>query len=110
MIDLIERLSLPCLIVARMRLGTINHTLLSINALTQRAIPIAGIVLSCSVPPAGPEEQYTAMDIAQLAGGIPVLTLPHLDEDKRSDPSEIAENMVVSWPDVVISRLLGHEL
>ncbi len=33
------------LIVARSGLGTINHTLLTIEALGRRAIPVAGIVM-----------------------------------------------------------------
>jgi len=44
-IDLIEQLALPVLIVARSGLGTINHTLLTIHALERRAIGIAGVVM-----------------------------------------------------------------
>src|SRR4029450_5308145 len=46
MIDLMARLALPVLLVARSTLGTINHTLLSLAALRARALPIAGVVLS----------------------------------------------------------------
>ncbi len=45
MIDLIARLELPAVIVARSTLGTINHTLLTIRALRDRAIAIAGVVI-----------------------------------------------------------------
>jgi dethiobiotin synthetase len=45
LIDLIRRLKLPVVIVVRSGLGTINHTLLTIEALTRRALPIAGIVM-----------------------------------------------------------------
>jgi len=45
LIDLIRRLELPTLIVSRSTLGTINHTLLTIEALGHRAIPIAGVVM-----------------------------------------------------------------
>jgi dethiobiotin synthase len=45
MIDLMARLALPVLLVARSTLGTINHTLLSLAALRARALPIAGVVL-----------------------------------------------------------------
>lgn len=50
MIDLIERLRIPILLVARTRLGTLNHCLLSIAACNERAIPIAGIVLNHTHP------------------------------------------------------------
>jgi dethiobiotin synthetase len=45
MIDLIAKLALPAVIVARSRLGTINHTLLTIEALRARSIPVAGVVM-----------------------------------------------------------------
>jgi malonyl-CoA O-methyltransferase len=46
MIDLMARLALPVLLVARSTLGTINHSLLSLAALRARGLPIAGIVMS----------------------------------------------------------------
>lgn len=49
-LDLIEKLGLPSIIVARNRTGTINHTCLTIAALRQRNLPIAGVIL---VPPFG---------------------------------------------------------
>lgn len=45
LIDLIRALGLPVLIVSRTGLGTINHTLLTIEALGRRAVPIAGVVM-----------------------------------------------------------------
>ncbi len=46
MIDLMARLALPILLVARSTLGTINHTLLSLAALRSRVLPIAGVILN----------------------------------------------------------------
>ena len=46
MLDLMEELALPIVIVARGTLGTINHTLLTIQALRQRHLNIHGIVYS----------------------------------------------------------------
>lgn len=42
-IDLIQTLKIPVILVAKTYLGSINHTLLSIDALQRRNIPIAGI-------------------------------------------------------------------
>ena len=44
MIDLIRKFNLPTVIAARPGLGTINHTLLTIQTLKQSAISIAGVV------------------------------------------------------------------
>jgi malonyl-CoA O-methyltransferase len=45
MIDLIGKLGLPVVVVARSGLGTINHTLLTLDALRRRSISVAGVVM-----------------------------------------------------------------
>lgn len=45
-VDLIAYLQLPVLLVGRLGLGTLNHTLLSLEYLKQRKIPIAGVVFN----------------------------------------------------------------
>jgi dethiobiotin synthase len=49
--DLIQELALPCLLVASTTLGTINHTLLSIEAMKSRDLQLVGVVLN------GPENR-----------------------------------------------------
>lgn len=51
MIDLIAKLGLPVVLVARSTLGTINHTLLSLDALRRRGIAVVGVVLDGPVSP-----------------------------------------------------------
>lgn len=46
MLDLMAQIKLPVIIVARGTLGTINHTLLTIEAIRQRGLTIEGIVFS----------------------------------------------------------------
>ena len=45
MIDLMALLALPVIVAARSTLGTINHTLLTIEALRARELRIAGVVM-----------------------------------------------------------------
>lgn len=45
-IDLIKKLGLPAILVVRSGLGTINHTLLSLEAMRARNIPIAGVIMN----------------------------------------------------------------
>jgi dethiobiotin synthetase len=45
MVDLMVRLALPVVIVARPTLGTINHTLLTIEALRSRSLDVAGVLI-----------------------------------------------------------------
>ena len=78
MVDLIARLGLPALLVARTALGTINHTLLSVEALRARGLAVAGVVM------VGPGGEANAEAITRI-GRLPVLaridTLPELDRD-----------------------------
>ena len=46
MLDLIAQLALPVLVVARSELGTINHTLLTLDQLHRRACPVLGVVVN----------------------------------------------------------------
>jgi dethiobiotin synthase len=45
MADLMTSLALPVVVAARSGLGTINHTLLTIEALRRRSLPVAGVVM-----------------------------------------------------------------
>lgn len=46
MLDLMEALALPVIVVARSTLGTINHTCLTLAALRSRNITVAGVVMN----------------------------------------------------------------
>jgi dethiobiotin synthetase len=46
LVDLLKELRIPALVVAKSGLGTINHTLLSLEALRRRDIPELGVVFS----------------------------------------------------------------
>jgi len=68
--DLVARFRLPTVIVARSGLGTLNHTLLTIEALRQREITVLGVVLTDSIP--DEEEAIVADNLRTLAeiGGV----------------------------------------
>ncbi len=109
MIDLAERLGYPTLLVGRTRLGTLNHTLLSLTALKGRGMSVAGIVLSCSAPDTGPEEQFTAGDLARLVDDVPVVVLPFLGPEVVGDADKIASTIASSWPEMLVNRWIGLE-
>ncbi len=44
--DILKGLDMPCLVVASSQLGTINHTLLTLEALRSRDLSLAGVVLN----------------------------------------------------------------
>ena len=73
LVDLVAEFSLPVLVVARSGLGTINHTLLSLEALRRRAIPVVGVVFSDEEGEL--DEQIVADNLRTIAeiGRVPVL-------------------------------------
>lgn len=71
--DLFARWNVPTLIVARTALGTINHSLLTIEALRTRGVPILGMAF---IGDAVPDSEDTICEI----GRVPRLgRLPRLD-------------------------------
>lgn len=65
-IDLIAQLAIPVVLVSRNYLGSINHTLLSVEALRRRNIPIAGLVFNDETVP-------TTESVIRSMTGLPVL-------------------------------------
>ena len=89
MADLAARLGLPLLIVARASLGTVNHTLLTLEAARARGLPVAGVVLSRAVESAGADEATNPGAIARH-GRVTILgVFPH-----GRDADEVAERVL----------------
>jgi dethiobiotin synthetase len=94
MIDLMVRLSLPIIIVARPGLGTISHSLLTIAALRDRGLHIAGIVFNGyhDLPP-------------EFANFTDLLRSPHSVNCEASNPLYVAK-----FGDVpLLGRLPWHD-
>lgn len=72
-IDQLAAWGLPVLLVARSGLGTLNHTLLSVQALRQRSIPLLGLVLN------GPLHPDNPATLAALAQAPVLAQLPSLE-------------------------------
>ena len=78
MIDLAADLDLPIILVARSTLGTINHTLLSIEAIRRRGLPLAGVVIS------GPEMPHNRAAIERYGQIEVIAEIPWLETVSRS--------------------------
>jgi len=72
-IDLVKELNLPMLIIARPGLGTLNHTLLTLEAAKNRGIEIAGVIITCSSKIKYDASVQTNPEVIERLGGIPVL-------------------------------------
>jgi dethiobiotin synthetase len=72
-IDVFARWNAPLVLCARTGLGTLNHTLLSLEALARRRIPVLGVAL---IGNAHADNERTLGEL----GGVPILgRLPYLD-------------------------------
>jgi dethiobiotin synthetase len=71
-IDVFARWGAPVVLCARTSLGTLNHTLLSIEALKARAIPVLGIVLIGNPHPDN-ERTLAALGGVRILGRLPFL-------------------------------------
>lgn len=71
--DVIARWRVPCVIVARTTLGTINHSLLTIEALRHRDVPLLGIAF------VGDPQEDSEATIARMGGVRRLGRLPLLD-------------------------------
>lgn len=75
--DLMEDLGLPLLIVARPGLGTLNHTLLTVQAAQQRRLPLLGVVVnqvsSSSDDPMSRLTERTNPEVLRRLVQVPVL-------------------------------------
>ncbi len=70
--DVFARWQIPLILCARTALGTINHTLLSLEALRQRAIPVQGVVFI------GDEDRENQRIITNIGAVRPLGRLPRL--------------------------------
>ena len=93
-IEQLQDWGLPVLLVARSGLGTLNHTLLSLDALRQHGIPVLGLLLN------GPDHADNPRTLEQI-GGVPLLgCLPPLQTLSRT-------SLQAQWQALDLSHKLG---
>lgn len=73
MIDLIQKLNIEVILVSKNYLGSINHTLLSVEALKSRGIAIKGIIFN------GTKNQSTEEIILSLTGLVAIGRVPEME-------------------------------
>jgi len=88
--DLFARWGLPTVLVARTALGTINHSLLSIEALRARGVPILGVAF------VGVANEDSETTIAAIGGVRRLGRLPILDS---LDRPALAAAFAQAFPD-----------
>jgi dethiobiotin synthetase len=91
--DLVSRLQLSLLVVARPSLGTVNHTVLTCYAAKQLGLAVSGVVINDYPEEPGEAEQSAPHLIASLAGAPILGIFPHV---AGKDPREVVTG-VAAW-------------
>jgi dethiobiotin synthetase len=74
-LDLARWLNLPTVIVARANLGTINHTLMTVETLRRANVPIAGVVINRYPAESASVAEETAPRYIERFGKAPILAI-----------------------------------
>jgi dethiobiotin synthetase len=83
-LDLIKFWKLPVVVVSRNYLGSVNHTLLTLEVLKQHQIPVLGLVFSDT-------DAWDSMEYIRRMSQLPVIGhIPHLPEITPQRISEVA--------------------
>jgi dethiobiotin synthetase len=93
MADLVSDLGqggIPILLVTRLSLGTVNHTLLSVEAARQRGLQVRGLIFNGLDPTTANLAERTNPDILTHLTGLPILgVLPYVHDLHRvSNPTQ----------------------
>jgi dethiobiotin synthetase len=74
-LDMVKWLGLPAVVVARSGLGTINHMLLTVEALRRAGVGVAGVVMNFYPPDTPPAAEETNPGAIEKWGKVPVLCM-----------------------------------
>jgi len=88
--DLARDFGLPILIVSRPGLGTLNHTLLTVNYAIKEGLDVAGIIINYSKPPEGTLAEETNPEIIRQISPVPLIGILSYLKDLSSNTIEKA--------------------
>lgn len=92
--DLAAELDLPLIVVSRRSLGTLNHTLLTVEAARQRGLRVQGVVVTATMPARGVAEETNVEELRRRLD-VPLLAvLPHQADAMERDIMELG---TVDW-------------
>jgi dethiobiotin synthetase len=86
--DLIKDMNLDTIVVTSSRIGTVNHTLLTLNVAQQYGLKVRGLIIN-NTDPAGYDVDDLKNDLKNLSGVDILCTILHLNNVKISEVAEI---------------------
>lgn len=93
--DLAQQLELSVIVVARMALGTINHTLLTLREIERRGLALAGVILCEADGALSRSDRANLGHLRGELGSLLVGEIPHLVEGGVAEKDVIAIDTVL---------------
>ena len=75
--DLVAALGMPLAVVARRALGTLNHTLMTLEVARSRGLPVAGVVVSETTAPVGVAEETAVEELGRRIAAPILAVVPY---------------------------------
>jgi dethiobiotin synthetase len=97
LLDFLVWSRLPALLVARAGLGTINHTLLSLEMLRLRDVPVAGVILNVTRPEDAENALVSREEIERMSGRPVDAILPYQPATPKASVLSILEPFRAVW-------------
>ena len=85
MSDLIKFLNLPTVVVSRPNLGTINHTILTIEHLRNKGIEVKGVIINCMTDLNEVLYYEKTFETIENVGNIDIIGIVHNKDDYKID-------------------------
>ncbi len=98
-LELAKAFNLPVVIVARPYLGTINHTLLTIDAVRGAGLDVAGVVISGYEAASATYAEETGADVIAEYGDVNILAIVPQDEDSDVENCRLGDLAVEALTD-----------
>lgn len=101
-LDFAKALKLPIVLVARAKLGTINHTLLSIDAIRQKGLSLAGIIINGYDKKTKDFAEKTNAAIIKKLGKVKILAIVPYDKKVNIEKKTTGQKVIkvlqkVNW-------------
>lgn len=108
MADLAQRLGLPLVIVARPGLGTINHTLLTLEAARNRQLQVAAVVINGYRPGSATLAEETNPEVIARLAKIKIPIIIPFDSGTDLRQGTIGENVLYPLREFVRTEISGR--
>jgi dethiobiotin synthetase len=96
-LDLARDFGLPLIITARPGLGTVNHTLLTVNTAIREGLKVAGVVINYPHPPENDLAEETNLPLLRRLLPVRIAgVFPHIEDPDEESIARAAKNLDVS--------------